>query len=261
MILFFCRDKKFFISTFLYFKKIKMKIKEIYEKLLTDYPNKLKIFKKWIFWILLEEEAFFMWKFFNFKITQLDKETIKIWFPDWSKNKWLKILDEKNIWYILVEKKWDNYQINHISKWKCYNDFFSINLEDFLLTKERILGLNKIWLEDKNEKNFLLQIKIEELYMILSELLIKLPKKQRYFFREKLEKIFLDNLELIYKYKYDLDDRKILIQKIFSYSLILREFCRMLYNNSIIKNDNVYLDLWDRWIEVLKICKSIKNKS
>jgi hypothetical protein len=63
-----------------------MKIKEIYEKLLKDYPNKIKIFKKWIFWIILEEEAFFMAKYFSFKITSLDKETIKIWFPESSKN-------------------------------------------------------------------------------------------------------------------------------------------------------------------------------
>lgn len=66
-----------------------MKIKEIYEKLLTEYPNKLKIFKKWIFWILLEEEAFFISKYFSFKITVLDKNTIKIWFPDRSKQKCL----------------------------------------------------------------------------------------------------------------------------------------------------------------------------
>jgi hypothetical protein len=44
MILFFVRNEYSFL--FLYINKIKMKIKEIYEKLLKDYPNKIKIFKK-----------------------------------------------------------------------------------------------------------------------------------------------------------------------------------------------------------------------
>ena len=170
-----------------------MKIIEMYDILREKYSNKLKIFKKWIFWIFLEEEAFFMSKYFNFKITSLDKNTIKIWFPDSSKDKWLKILTDKNIWYILIEKwKEDDFKIISIAKGDYYSHVYSINLEDFLLTKQRILSMNKLDLEDKNEKNFLLQTKIEELYILLSELLIKLPKKERFYFRDKIEKIFLD---------------------------------------------------------------------
>lgn len=237
-----------------------MKIKDIYTELQDKYKWKLKIFKKWIFWILLEEEAFFMSKVFHFKITSLDKNTIKIWFPDQSKNKWLKVLDEKNISYVLIEKNLDDFQVIHIKNWNPYPDIFKVDLEDFELTKQRVLWLKKLDLEDKNEKNFLLQNKIEDLYIILSKLLIKLPKKERFYFRDKLEKIFLDTLELVYRYKYNLWDRSSLIELIFSNSIILREYCRMLYNLSIINNDNIYLDIWEKWVEILKICKWIKNR-
>ncbi|MDD5770415.1 MAG: hypothetical protein PHE25_05595 [Candidatus Gracilibacteria bacterium] len=186
-----------------------MKIKEFYENMHCKYPNKLKIFKKGIFWILLEEEAFFMSKYFNFKITSLDKSTIKIGFPNSSKSKWLKTLNDKDIGYILIEKpKDEDFKILQITIGDYYSSIFSINLEDFLLTKDRILGLKKFDLEDKNEKNFLLQIKIEELYLLMSQLFIKLPKKERFYFRDKIERIFLDTLEILYKYKYNLDDRK-----------------------------------------------------
>ena len=69
-----------------------MKIIQIYEFLWKKYQNKLRIIKKWIFWVILNEEAFFISKIFHFKLTKLDKETIKIWFPDWSKDKWIEVL-------------------------------------------------------------------------------------------------------------------------------------------------------------------------
>ena len=139
-----------------------MKIKDIYINLQEKYKWKLKIFKKWIFWIILEEEAFFMSKVFHFKITSLDKNTIKIWFPDQSKNKWLKVLDEKNISYVLIEKNLDDFQVIHIKNWNPYPDIFKVDLEDFELTKQRVLWLKKLDLEDKNEKNFLLQNKLKD---------------------------------------------------------------------------------------------------
>lgn len=161
----------------------------------------------------------------------------------------------------MIEKNLDDFWVIHIKNWNPYQNIFKVDLEDFELTKQRVLWLKKLDLEDKNEKNFLLQNKIEDLYIILSKLLIKLPKKERFYFRDKLEKIFLDTLELVYRYKYNLWDRSSLIELIFSNSIILREYCRMLYNLSIINNDNIYLDIWEKWVEILKICKWIKNRN
>lgn len=238
-----------------------MKIKDFISSLKWDYDFKLKIVKKWIFWILINEDAFFMSKIFSLKITILDKETIKVWFPDWSKNKWLSIFREKNISYIMYEKN----EWFYIEVWKYiakdYTEIFLLNLEDYKLTKDRILWLNKVWIETKNEKNFLLKDKLEDIYIIISSLLMKLPKKERYYFREKVEKIFMNLFEDVYKYMYNLWDRSILIENIFSKTLILREFFRLLYKIWIIKNDNVFIDLGERWLEILKICKWIKNKN
>jgi len=237
-----------------------MKIRDFIFSLKSDYDFKLKIVKKGIFRILIDTDAFFMSKYFHLKITILDKDTIKVGFPDWSKNKWLSIFREKNISYVMYEK--NEWFYREVSKYlaKNYTDILALDLEDYNLTKARILWLNKIWIEDKNEKSFLLKDKIEDIYIIISGLLMKLPKKERYYFREKVEKVFMDLFEDIYKYMYNLSNRSLLIENIFSKSIILREYFRFLYKMWIIKNDNIFIDLWDRWIEILKICKGIRNK-
>lgn len=233
-----------------------MKIKNMYLVLSKKYSNSIKIIKKWIFWIALDEEAYFMAKTFHLKITKLDKETIKVWFPDTSKTKWLNIFKNNNLAYILINKVLDNYEIVDIQKWS----YIKYNLEDYELTKDRILSLKKLDIEEKNEKNFLLKDKLEHIYLLTSELLLKLPKKERYYFRDKIEKVFMDLLFDVYSYMYNLWDRKILIGEIFKKSLILREYGRFLYKLWKIKNDTVFLDIWDKWTEVLKICKGIQNK-
>jgi len=237
-----------------------MKISEFVNNLWDKYNGKLKIIKKWIFWILLNEDAFFMSKIFNFKITILDKQTIKIWFPDWSKEKWLSTFKEKNISYILFEKK--DKEFKKVDEYKAnkYTNLFSIDIEDYNLSRDRILWLNKIGFEEKNEKNFLLKDKLEDIYVIYLDLLLKLPKKERYFLREKIERLFLNLFEQVYVYMYNLWERIVVIQKIFDKVLILREFNRLLYKMWKIKNDNIYLDLWEKWIEILKICKWIMKK-
>lgn len=234
-----------------------MKISEFIINQSTKYDWYLKIVKKWIFWILLDEDAFFMYKKFSLKLTVLDKQTIKVWFPDGSKDKWFEIFKEKNISYVLFEKQENEFIKTFEFRWT-YD--IKINLEDYNLTKERILWLKNIWVEEKNEKNFLLKDKLENIYILLNDLLLKLPKKQRYFFREKIERLFLDLFEEVYKYMYHLWDRKAIIKDIFNKTLILREYTKFLHKQWKIKNDNIYLDLWDRWLEVLKICKGIISK-
>ena len=237
-----------------------MKISEYIESIEDKYRWKLKIVKKWIFRILLDEDAYFMSKMFYLKLTKLDKETIKVWFPDWAKNKWLKILEEKNISYVLFEKKDNSYKRVWLYKWISISKIYKIDMEDYLLLKNRILKLNKLWIEEKNQKNFILKDRLEEVYILLSQQMIKMPKKERYYFRDKIEKLFMDLLQFVYEFMYNLENRKLLIKQIFNKVMILREFTRFLYKIWKIRNDNVYLDLWDRWIEILKICKWIMSK-
>jgi len=70
----------------------------------------------------------------------------------------------------------------------------------------------------------------------------------------------MELLQFVYEFMYNLENRKLLIKQIFNKVMILREFTRFLYKIWKIRNDNVYLDLWDRWIEILKICKWIMSK-
>ena len=234
-----------------------MKIIDSWYELDKKYQNKLKIIKKWIFWILLNEEAFFMSKYFNMKITVLDKQNIKVWFPDLSKNKWLKLLENLWLWYVL---SCVNQNIEVVKNWNYYNKIYNLNLSDYNITKDRILWLNKFKLEDKNENNFLLKDKFEIIYTDFIDLLMKLPKKERYFLRESIERLFIETLKQIYNYMYNIWNRKEIIKNIFSNVMIIREFTRFLYKIGKIQNDNIFMDLASRLVDILKICKWIENK-
>jgi hypothetical protein len=72
--------------------------------------------------------------------------------------------------------------------------------------------------------------------------------------------LFMDLMEDVYKFMYNLGDRWELMDRAFGKALILREYCRFLYSFGLKKRDVMFLDLWDNWVEVLKIMKTMKNK-
>lgn len=234
-----------------------MKISSLYEELKSSYPKSLKIIQKWIFCIFINSESFAISKRYNIKLTKLDRNSIKAWFPLIALDKWLNIFIKDELSFVFIWKDWE---VQKYQTWKYILDTFHINIEDYKLTKDRILWLNRLSLETKNTSNFLLEQKLQDLYILSSDLLLRLPKKHRYFFREKIERLFLDTFEVIFKYKYNLWDRNKFISNIFDNVLLLKEFFKMFYNMWKIKWDVFYLDIWDRFVEILKICKSIKNK-
>jgi len=237
-----------------------MKISEFVIRQEWIYPGYLKLVKKWIFYIVINEDAYFMAKYFNMKITKLDNNSIKVWFPIWAKKKWLDLFKIKNISYVIFEKIGIDYTLVDKIDWIRYRDFFILNIEDYKLTFDRILQNDKIWLEEKNERNFLLQDKIEEFYKLFLDYIIRLPAKERYFLREKIENLILNIFELIVLYKYNLEDRKELISKIFKDLMLMREYLRFLYKIWKIKKDWLFLDFGWRMVEMLKIVKWVKNK-
>ncbi len=83
----------------------------------------------------------------------------------------------------------------------------SYDIEDYLLTSTRILEKDITRKEEKT-KNFLLKDKLEELFCLLQEILLRLPKKERYFLREKIERNFLELLEKVYQYMYQRELRE-----------------------------------------------------
>jgi hypothetical protein len=229
-----------------------------------QYPFQLKFFKKGMFWVLLEEEAFFASKHFSLKLTPHDKHHIKIGFPVSAENNRFWKFENAWLWYVLIEniqKIADKTrQVTKSVPWKYFNILYQINLEDYQLTKERILWLSSLNLEEKQQKNFLLKDKIEEMYLIISQRLIKMPKIERRYFREKIEKMMMNMLALIYEFMYSTQTRKESIDQIMQQSLIVREFTRFLYKLGKIKNDNVYLDTAGKREEILKITKTLQNK-
>lgn len=240
-----------------------MKIAQTRDSFTSLYPNAVILIRKWIFWVALDEDAFFMAKYFSMKLTPLDKAHIKVWFPDSSLALRLKKLTDAWLAYVLVEKPpWENktYEVKKQQSWKHFASIFSISIEDYALTKERILWLATLWLKEKHTENFLLKDKIEDIHTLLSHWLMKLPRKERYYFRDKIEILLMDILEHVYMYMYNLWERQVHIEEIYSKVLVAREFTRFLYKSSKIMKDWFYLDIWERWIEVLKIVKTLRNK-
>lgn len=78
-------------ALFAYFLIDFMKISKAWEYFHEQHPFELKIFKKGIFWILLDHEAFFVAKYLSMKLTPHDKQHIKVGFPMSSQ---LRRLDE-----------------------------------------------------------------------------------------------------------------------------------------------------------------------
>ena len=122
-----------------------MKIKDVLSGFNSKYLTNVKLIKKWIFWVALCEEAFFLSKYFNLKLTKLDKETIKVWFPDSSLKTWVDRLQKLNIWVVLISKNTDTneYELIKVYEGKNYAQKYPVNVEDYTLTKDRILWLNK----------------------------------------------------------------------------------------------------------------------
>jgi len=235
-----------------------MKISQIYEELKSTHPKSLKIIQKWAFCVFVNSESFAISKRYNLKLTKLDRDSIKAWVPITALDKWLDIFIKDGLSFVLI---WKEKEILRYQAGKYLLDISHIDIEDYKLTKERILWLNKLWFETKNIPNFLLEQKLQKLYILSLDLLLRLPKKERYFFREKIERLFLDTFEIVFKYKYNLWERTIFITEIFNNTLLLKEFFRMFYNIWKIKWDIFFLDIWDKFIEILKICKSIKSKN
>jgi hypothetical protein len=77
--------------------------------------------------------------------------------------------------------------------------------------------------------------------MIVSQWLIKMPKIERRYFREKIEKLFMDLLVSVYQFMYIKSLRKALINDIINFCLVIREMTRFLYKIGKIKNDNAFL--------------------
>jgi len=120
-----------------------MKISAVYDEYQDIYPHKLKIIKEGIFRILLDHEAFFVAKYFSMKMTKHDRQHIKVGFPVSSQRHRLEQFAHHGLGYVLIDKTGTApdkiYQVIQDNKGKYYQKIFSIDLQDYELTKNRIL--------------------------------------------------------------------------------------------------------------------------
>ncbi|MEI7563025.1 MAG: hypothetical protein WCJ39_05035 [bacterium] len=67
------------------------------------------------------------------------------------------------------------------------------------------------------------------MYITISQWLIKMPKIERRYFREKIEKMFMDLLSSVYEFMYFPSKRVSSIENIIQLSMIIREMTRFLH--------------------------------
>ena len=232
-----------------------MKISQFFLSLQNSDTRYLSILERGGFYILLREDAFFFAKRYSFKLTKLDSSSIKVWFPKTVKQKWLKKLRGDAISYKVYRKHGESFSLEESYLWSVEIRY---DIEDYLLTCSRILEGQRDMKQEKTH-NFLLKDKCEELFQLLQEILLRLPKKERYFIREKIERNFLELLETVYRYMYEKHKRPILAWELMSQTLVLREYTRFLSQSGRLKSDAVYLYLWERFTEILKIIKDLQR--
>jgi hypothetical protein len=133
-------------------------------------------------------------------------------------------------------------------------------MEAYVLVRERILRLGTVGIEDHETKRFLLKERVEELFILTNSFLMKIPKKERYFLREKVERSMIGILDSVYRYMYAIFERYALTDSIFSEMLVLREFIRLVRHMGYLEKDSVYLDVSERCVEILKITKTLKTR-
>lgn len=232
----------------------RMRISEKFEMLSADFPRHMKCVKKGMFFLFLDEEAYFLSKKFSFKLTPLDKEHIKIGFPMGALEKW-KTSFAANGWALAILSHDQVAQYPGAYPLSCD----PIETESYFRTRERIPKLGSVGVEEADTKRFLLKERMEELFLIVQSFLMKVPRKERYFLREKIERSCIEILAKIYAYMYDLSDRKRLAEEIFTEMLVLREFLRLTRTAGYLRKDSLYLDVSERCIEILKITKALKG--
>ena len=133
---------------------------DLFRQLKLEYKDYLIIFKSGSFYLSFDEDATILNNIFNYKIVKL-KNNIKSGFPINQLENNLKIIDGKNINYIIVDKK------RIIDKKEFSRNKFAIytrSVFDIVSTSNRINDIVKKLenIDDSNEKEKLL-IKIESL--------------------------------------------------------------------------------------------------
>jgi hypothetical protein len=233
-----------------------MRISEYHASVLAvRYPRHLKCVRKGAFYILLSEEAFFLSEKFSFRLTPLDRSTVRVGFPANSLEKWKRAFFDAGWAFVL--SRGDECEEFPGTYPLAGNP---VDAEAYSLVRARILRLGSVGLEDRETKKFLLKERAEELFLITNGFLMKIPKKERYFLREKIERSMIGILDSIYRYSYLVSERPRLAESVFAEILVFREFVRLVRHMGHLGKDAVYLDVSERCVEMLKIAKALKGE-
>lgn len=86
-----------------------------------------------------------------------------------------------------------------------------------------------------------------------------MPKKERFYFREKAERLMLDILEDVYRYSYHPPTRHETAVRMSLDVLIFRDFLRLAFDSDMGIPPGTYLQIGRDLLSALKILKTLRN--
>ena len=86
-----------------------------------------------------------------------------------------------------------------------------------------------------------------------------MPKKERFYFREKAERLMLQILEDTYRYSYHPSVRKETAVRLSVNVLVFREFFRLAFDSGMGIPPGTYLQIGRDLLSALKILKALRN--
>ena len=108
-------------------------------------------------------------------------------------------------------------------------------------------------------KDFQLKAILEKVYRDFQAVAVRMPKKDRFYFREKTERLMLDTLEDVYRYSYHPAARHETAVRMSLNVLIFRDFLRLAFDSNMGIPPGTYLQIGRDLLFVLKILKTLRN--
>jgi hypothetical protein len=107
-------------------------------------------------------------------------------------------------------------------------------------------------------KDFQLKAILEKAYRDFQAAAVRMPKKERFYFREKSERLMLEILEDTYRYSYDTNARVETATRLSINVLVFREFLRLAFDAEMGIPAGTYLSIGRDLLSALKILKALK---
>ena len=177
----------------------------------------------------MEEEAFAVSERYGVELTKLAAGTLKAGFPVSRKAAWESRFRNDGVRAAFFEP--DGALLSRVEG----SAEPPFDAEAFARTKEAFFLVGSFSLNEAPTpaRDFQLKTVLERAYRDFQGAAVRMPKKERFYFREKSERLMLDILEDAYRYAYDPRSRTETAAKLSVSVLVFREFLRLAFDSGM----------------------------